>query len=150
MYNLLWMLLILTSGMVNMIIQVNTETALTQLFHYKHALNRAVHAASMQLDLSSLASGRNIIHSDRAQAAFDEVLVANLSPAGSSVVIQKLEFVVVNGPTFPSSFISRDGSFRINVNRPAVIVVLHLVRPSLTALQEEQQWHVQAVSELVY
>ncbi|TYP68640.1 hypothetical protein [Paenibacillus methanolicus] len=159
MYKLLWILLMLASWMYAHALQVDEESSMKALYHGKHAVNRAAHAAAQQVDAEALAAGRLRIDPDAAlrEAAF--YLQANLeldeegNPLPDSYWREKVEvlvFRVINDDVaFPYTYRNAAYDYEVTLDRPGVVLMIKLKYPRVFAAMPPVGWVVKGTAELV-
>jgi hypothetical protein len=158
MYKLMLIILMMTVWLSVHFLQTDEEMAMKLLYQGKHALNRAAHAASQQLDPAAMAEGILRIDPDAAERAAAAYLQANLqldaqgNPLPNSPVRERvnvLVFDVINDDhTFPYTYRSEQYDYEATLQRPGVVLIIHVVYPRAFTLLEPIEWDIKGVSEL--
>ncbi|MBD0383715.1 hypothetical protein [Paenibacillus sedimenti] len=160
MYKLLLMILMSVVFMALYALQTDVEVAMHTLFHGKHALNRAVHAAAQQSDQVKLASGIHSIDESKAQAEALRYLQANLRLNSSndplpdtflrSRVVVELFKVVNDKEVFPYTYTNAGYGYSVTLHRPGVIMFIRLEYPRTYSVLQPITWTVKSSAEMVY
>lgn len=160
MYKLLLLVLMTTLFMSMYALQTDEEVAMNALFHGKHALNDAVHAAAQMSDPDQLAQGVHAIDEARAPLAAMRYLQANLRLNGANDPlpgtfwqhrVEVVLFKVVNsGETFPYTYRNEAYDYTVTLDRPGVIMFIRLVYPRMYAVLQPITWTVKASAEMVF
>jgi hypothetical protein len=131
-------------------------------FTYKGHLNRAVHAASLQIDKNAFANGIIQIDPIKAREAFDQYIKTNMNlddnlnpikgPINGNVEV--LEFIIYNGP-FPSDgsgveYTIPEYNFKTTLYRPGVIAIVKVDYKELFNVLKDVKWNLNASHELTY
>ena len=140
--------------------QMDEEMAMKALFQGKHAGNRAAHAAAQQIDMSELASGRFCFVLSEAAVVARRYLQANLllddalAPLPNSFFRERIEvvaFEVVNGDhVFPYTYRNAAYQYEVTLERPGVVLIIHLHYPRAFRALEPIDWYVKGAAELVH
>ncbi|MCM3631027.1 hypothetical protein M3194_27240 [Paenibacillus glycanilyticus] len=158
MYKLMLIVLMMTVWVSVHFLQTDEEMAMKLLYQGKHALNRAAHAASQQLDPAAMAAGILRIDPSAAEAAAAAYLQANLqldgqgNPLPNSPVRERvnvLVFEVINDDhSFPYTYRNEQYDFEATLQRPGVVLIIHVVYPRAFTLLEPIEWDIKGISEL--
>lgn len=158
MYKLMLILLMMTVWVSMHFLQTDEEMAMKLLYQGKHALNRAAHAASQQLDPAAMAEGVLRIDPDAAESAAAAYLQANLhldalgNPLPNSPVRERvnvLVFEVINNDRiFPYTYRNDQYDYEVTLQRPGVVLIIHVVYPRAFTLLGPIEWEIKGVSEL--
>lgn len=158
MYKLMLIVLMMTVWVSIHFLQTDEEMAMKLLYQGKHALNRAAHAASQQLDSEALAEGILRIDPDAAETAAASYLQANLqldadgNPLPNSPVRERvnvLVFEVINNDhTFPYTYRNDQYNYEATLQKPGVVLIIHVVYPRAFTMLEPIEWDIKGVSEL--
>lgn len=104
--------------------QTDEEAAVQTLFRTKYAVDRATHAAALQLDTAKLARGVTAVDPVAAESAAEAYLAANM-PSGERW--ERVDFLVVpETAAFPYVYRSPDSEFRVMLRRPGVILLIRI------------------------
>ncbi|TXK81026.1 hypothetical protein [Paenibacillus sp. N3.4] len=160
MYKLLLMVLMSVVYMGLSALQTDEEIAMHTLFHGKHALNRAVHAAAQQNDQVKLARGIHAIDEMKARDEALRYLRANLRlNAGNeplpdtflrSLVVVELFKVVNDGEVFPYHYTDALNNYSVTLDRPGVIMFIRLEFPRTYSVLQPITWTIKASEEIVF
>ncbi|WP_201008394.1 hypothetical protein [Paenibacillus glycanilyticus] len=158
MYKLVLIVLMMTVWVSVHFLQMDEEMAMKLLYQGKHALNRAAHAASQQLDPSSMAEGVLRIDPEAAKAAAAAYLQANMqldaqgSPLPNSPLRERvsvLVFEVINHDrSFPYTYRNDQYDYEATLQRPGVVLIIHVVYPRAFTILGPIEWDIKGVSEL--
>lgn len=139
-------------------VQFDQQLAVQTLFHTKHALDRAVHAAAQQIDLETYASGNKVIDPDAARHMAHYYLQNNLQlddaliPYPGSFLkeqVEVLEINVINEAAFPQTYVSQDYNYQVTVDAPAVMMIIRVVYPRTFNLFNPIVWEIKGTAEMV-
>ncbi|WP_127582380.1 hypothetical protein [Paenibacillus koleovorans] len=160
MHKLLLFVLLLAFLLVMNALQTDEQGALQALFEGKRAVNRAAHAAVQQVDQAKLADGIFALDAVQAESAGLAYLQANMHldsaneplpgafwKAGAEVVV----FEVINEDrAFPYTYTNASYDVEVTLNRPGVVMVVHVEYPRVFRVLRPVEWHLKGVGELVY
>ncbi|WP_168119835.1 hypothetical protein [Paenibacillus sp. HB172176] len=159
MYKLLLIIAMMTLWLSVHLIQIEDELAMKTLFQSKRAVNRAVHAAAQQLDKTSLSEGELRIDPTAAAAAAFEYLQRNLqldasnNPQNTSFLEEQVEvlvFDIINSDeSFPYFYHNDSYLYDAVLNKPGVVMIIHVAFPNRFPVLEPMEWSVKGVSEIV-
>ncbi|WP_270165636.1 hypothetical protein [Paenibacillus sp. SYP-B4298] len=159
MYKLLLIPLMMVVWMLLHVLQLDEEMAIQTLFHSKHAVNRAAHAAAQQLDSQELAGGRIVIDRREATEAATDYMRYNLGlneagePLPGSLLSAEPEIVVfdiIDGDTsFPYRYRSEAHQFEVTLQGPGVVIIALFRYPRAFTVLEPIEWKVKGVAELL-
>ncbi|MUT68632.1 hypothetical protein [Paenibacillus sp. NEAU-GSW1] len=159
MYKLLLLVLMVTVWMILQLQQVNEEVAMKMLFMGKRAVNRAAHAAALQLDREALSEGILRIDEVAAKAAALSYLAANLRldangrPLEASPLREPVEvliFEIINDDhSFPYVYRSDEYNYEATLRSPGVILIVRMEHPGLSSNAESIGWNIKGVAEHV-
>lgn len=159
MYKLLLIVVMMTVWISIHLLQVEEELAMQTLFQGKHAVNRAAHAAAQQLDQAALGEGLLRISPDDAADAAAIYLQGNLRldpngvPLPGSFLKQPVElavFEIVNAEqTFPYTYRNDTYKYEVTLQRPGVVIIVHIVYPRAFQVMEPIEWYIKGAAELV-
>ncbi|GLX66393.1 hypothetical protein [Paenibacillus glycanilyticus] len=158
MYKLMLIVLMMTVWVSVHFLQTDEEMAMKLLYQSKHALNRAAHAASQQLDPIAMADGVLRIDPAAAEAAAAAYLQANLqldadgnplpnSPVRERVTVLAFE-VINNDRSFPYTYRNPQYEYEATLERPGVVLIIHVVYPRAFTLLGPIEWDIKGISEL--
>lgn len=160
MYKLLWLLLIILSGTILQAQQFDEEVSLSALFQLKHAVNRATHAAALQVDAQQLSQGILAIDEVKAKTTFYRYLYANLHLDERGVPqsntfwkngVERIQIVIINANQhFPYVFYDAARSYRVTLNEPGVIAFVDVTYPAMFNLLEPIHWQMNGAAALVH
>jgi len=138
--------------------QMDEEMAMKALFQAKHAVNRAAHAAAQQLNEEQLARGTLWIDPVSASNAAKTYLMgnlqldSNLKPIAGSYLRQPVRievFKVINADElFPYTYRNSAYNYEVTLQRPGVILIIHLDYPRVFNVLDPIDWYVKGVAEL--
>ncbi len=158
MYKLVMLALLAVFQMWMLTVQLEEELAMNLLFELKHGVNRAAHAASIQVDDNLLAQGIWAIDEQRAAEAGRHVLRENLrldenwEPVAGSPLKQPVElltFEVINSDnSFPYHYVNDDYQYEVTLYRPGVVFIIRAEYPRLFNVVQPIVWTVKGTSEL--
>lgn len=158
-YKLLLIVVMMSVWLSIHLLQVEEELAMKTLFQGKHAVNRAAHAAAQQLDTAALGEGLLSLAPDKAAAAAALYLQENLQldesgvPLPGSFLKQPVELVlfkIVNADeTFPYTYRNEAYDYEVTLNRPGVVIIVHMVYPRAFQVLEPIEWNIKGAAELV-
>lgn len=141
-------------------LQMDEEAAMGTLHEGKRAVDRAAHAAAQMADREKLEVGILSIDGSKARASADEYLQANLrlgadfSPEAGAFLRDRVEvkvFRVVNETeTFPYTYRNADYGYEVTLNRPGVILIVHVVYPRMFGVLAPVEWDLKGAAEMVY
>ncbi|GIO11236.1 hypothetical protein J19TS2_07910 [Cohnella xylanilytica] len=141
-------------------LQIDEEAALGTLHEGKRAVDRAAHAAAQQTDRDKLEAGVLSIDEEKALAAAEQYLQANLrlgadnTPMPGAFLRDRAEvraFRVVNeNETFPYVYRNPEYGYEVTLNRPGVVLIVHLVYPRMFGVLAPVEWDLKGSAELVY
>lgn len=159
MNRLLLLMLLVALFMSLHALQTDEELAMHTLFEAKHAVNRAAHAAVLQIDPMQWAKGNAVIDEEQAYLEARRYLRENLrlddnlAPLPGSFLREPVEIVVwkviQNDQPFPYVFENDAYSYRVTLNRPGVIMIAKLSYPRVFTLMSPVNWTVKGAAELV-
>lgn len=139
-------------------IQIDREASVHVLFRAKDAVNRAAHAAALQLDPFLLSEGVYAIDPLEAErmARFylqeNLKLDAGLQPLPGSFLQSEAEwlvFDVVNGDrSFPYTYEHETYDFEAVLYRPGVVLMVRIEYPRTYAFLPPISWVVKSVAEI--
>lgn len=160
MYKLLLMVLMSTVIMSMYALQTDEEVAMHTLFHGKHALNRAVHAAAQQSDQVKLAEGIHAIDESKARAVALQYLQANLrlnavnDPLPGTFLQKGIAvelFKIINdGEVFPYTYTNSVYGYSVTLERPGVIMFIRLAYPRTYSVMLPITWTIKGSAEMVF
>lgn len=160
MYKLLLMVLMSTVIMSMYALQTDEEVAMHTLFHGKHALNRAVHAAAQQSDQVKLAEGIHAIDESKARAVALQYLQANLrlntvnDPLPGTFLQKGIAvelFKIINdGEVFPYTYSNSVYGYSVTLERPGVIMFIRLAYPRTYSIMQPITWTIKGSAEMVF
>ncbi|RXZ79830.1 hypothetical protein EBB07_21610 [Paenibacillaceae bacterium] len=157
MYKLLLLSLFTVVWMMMQALQTDSQMAIQTLFHGKHAVNRAAHAAAQQLDMTSLANGALHIDEQRAAVEADRYLIANLYPEehrqngaelGEEATVIVLD-VINSEQRFPYTYRRPEYNYEVTLHRPAVVMIVRLRYQRAFSVMEPVEWEIKGAAELV-
>lgn len=141
-------------------LQVDEELSLQTLHEAKRAIDRAAHAAAQQVDRDLLETGRLALDSEKAETAALSYLRANLrlgvdlEPVPGSFLREKAEiaeFAIVNDDAvFPYTYRSDDYDYEVTLERPGVVLIVHVAYPRLFGVVSPIEWDIKGAAEIVY
>jgi hypothetical protein len=141
-------------------LQVDEELALGSVHEGKRAVDRAAHAAAQQADRAKLEMGIVSIDAPAAETAAAEYLRYNLRldadgmPLPDSFWRERAEvrlFRVINeNNEFPYTYRNEQYDYEVTLNRPGVVLIVHLVYPRLFGVLSPVAWDLKGSAELVY
>jgi hypothetical protein len=141
-------------------LQMDEELAMGTVHEGKRAVDRAVHAAAQQLDREKLELGMLSIKPELAEQAALAYLRENLSldaglnPEPDSLLQDPLEirvFKVFNEQVaYPFTYRNSLYDFEITLDRPSVILIVHMKYPRLFGVLAPVEWDLKGSAELVY
>jgi hypothetical protein len=159
-YKLLLLVLISVVFMSLFALQTDEELAMHTLFHGKHALNHAVHAAAQQSDQVKLAGGIHAIDELKARAAALQYLQANLrlnamnDPLPNtflrSTVVVELFKIVNDNEVFPYTYMDPGNGYSVTLDRPGVIMFIRLEFPGTYTVLQPITWTIKSSAEMVF
>jgi hypothetical protein len=159
-YKLLFMALMSVVFMSMYALQTDEELAMHTLFHGKHALNRAVHAAAQQSDQAKLAEGIYAIDESRAKTVALQYLQANLRLDAANhplpdtflqdEVVVELFKIVNEGEVFPYTYTNSAYGFSVTLDRPGVIMFIRLAFPRTYRVLQPITWRIKCSAEMVF
>lgn len=159
MYKLLLIPLMMVVWMLLYVLQLDEEMAIQTLFHSKHALNRAAHAAAQQLDPQELAEGKIIINRQQALQAATAYLRYNLAldesgePLPGSLLRAEpdvVAFDIIDGDqSFPYRYRSEVHQFEVTLQGPGVVIIAIFRYPRAFTVLEPIEWKIKGVAELL-
>ena len=159
MYKLILYLLLSAFILEMFALQTDEEIAMNTLFYGKHALNRAVHAAVLQSDLSKLSRGIHAIDSVKAEAAALQYLQRNLrldtdnQPLPDTFLKEQvhiLEFTVINEDhVFPYTYENAKYDYTATLYRPGVVMIIELSYPRTYGILSPITWQIKGTAEIV-
>jgi len=141
-YPILIVLLLFTS-----LDQLSNHAALIHYYSYKYAVNRATHAAAMQLDKEALADGHIVIDEYEAQLAARQLLNLNLEK--DSYTITFFEVVHVESENVPYHYVNKQWNIELYLYKPAVILVISTELPHMIKSKPSFLWNIFGTSEVV-
>jgi hypothetical protein len=160
MHKLILSVLMFSFFMMMFALQTDEELAMHTLFHAKHALNRATHAAAQQVDLNRLAAGEHAVDPTAARAAAELYLRSNLrldannEPLPEAFLRAKVDvlvFEVINGGTmFPHTYTNETYQYEVTVSAPAVVMIIRVDYPRTYNVLGPITWEIKSASEMVY
>jgi hypothetical protein len=141
-------------------LQMDEELAMGTVHEGKRAVDRAAHAAAQQLDREKLELGMLSIKPELAEQAALLYLRENLSldaglnPEPDSLLQDPLEirvFKVFNEEVdYPFTYRNSLYDFEITLDRPSVILIVHMKYPRLFGVLAPVEWDLKGSAELVY
>ncbi|TFE25758.1 hypothetical protein [Cohnella luojiensis] len=141
-------------------LQMDEEVAMGTVHEAKRAVDRAAHAAAQQLDRDKLEMGVLSIQTDLAEDATlaylreNLSLDASLSPLPGSFLRDTVEvraFEIVNeDAVFPYTYSNSLYDYEVTLDRPGVVLVVHVVYPRLFGVLAPVEWDLEGSAELVY
>jgi hypothetical protein len=141
-------------------LQMDEELAMGTVHEGKRAVDRAAHAAAQQLDREKLELGMLSIKPELAEQAALVYLRENLSldaglnPEPDSLLQDPLEirvFKVFNEEVaYPFTYRNSLYDFEITLDRPSVILIVHMKYPRLFGVLAPVEWDLKGSAELVY
>lgn len=159
MYKLLLIVLMMTVWISIHLLQVEEELAMRTLFQSKRAINRAAHAAAQQIDPAALGNGVLRLSPGEAAAAATLYLRENLKldeqgmPLPESFLKEQVEvlvFEIVNDEkTFPYLYRNETFDYEVTLNRPGVVLIVHIVYPRAFQVMDPIEWDIKGAAELV-
>lgn len=151
---------ILVIGIMLQALQTDEELAMHTVFHAKHAVNRAAHAAAQQVDAGKLAEGILALDPAKAeQMAFLYLrenlrLDGELNPLPGSFLKQKVDIAVLelinSDRTFPYTYRNEEYDYEVTLYRPGVVLIVELDFPATYRLLHPIRWAVKGAAELVW
>lgn len=158
MYKLLLLVLMSVVYLSLYALQTDEELAMHTLFHGKHALNRAAHAAAQQSDQVKLATGVHSIDETKAREVAMQYLQANLrlntvnEPLPDtflrSTVVVELFKVVNDHEVFPYTYTGY--GYSVTLDRPGVIMFIRLEFPRTYTVLQPITWTIKSSAEMVF
>ncbi|WP_042170494.1 hypothetical protein [Paenibacillus gorillae] len=160
MYKLLLLTLMVTVWMTLHLQQTDEEAAMKLLYQGKRAVNRAAHAAALQLDRQALSEGIIRIDEAAARAAASSYLAANLQlsahdwkPLPNSPLrdpIKILVFQIIDeGVSFPYVYRNDDYDYEATLRSPGVILIIRMEHPRIFTATPPIGWEIKGVAEQV-
>ncbi|WP_254777139.1 hypothetical protein [Paenibacillus sp. yr247] len=141
-------------------LQTDEELAMHTLFHGKHALNNAVHAAAQQSDQVKLAGGIHAIDETKARNAALQYLQTNLRLNGMndplpntflrSRVVVELFKIVNDNEVFPYTYLDAGYGYSVTLDRPGVIMFIRLEFPRTYTVLQPITWTIKSSAEMVF
>jgi hypothetical protein len=141
-------------------LQMDEELALGSVHEAKRAVDRAAHAAAQQVDRDKLEMGVLSVQPDLAEAAAIAYLRENLSldaalqPMPDSFLRDAVEVrdfeVLDENLVFPYTYRNPAYGYEITLNRPGVVLILHVKYPPLFGVMSPVEWDLKGSAELVY
>lgn len=160
MYKILLYVLLIGFFMALFGLQTDEELAMHTLFEAKHGLNRAAHAAALQVDEDKLAQGTLSINPDAAWTAALRYMQENLhlnganEPLPGTFLKQPVEvavFEVINeNNSFPYVYENPGFGYTVTLNRPGVVIIAKVHFPRTYGVLGPITWEIKSSSELVY
>lgn len=160
MYKIVLYVLLIGFFMVLFGLQADEELAMHTLFEAKHGLNRAAHAAALQVDEDKLTKGIPSIDPDAAWTAASRYLQENLhlnsanEPLPGTFLREQVEvsvFEVINeNHVFPYVYESPGFGYTVTLNRPGVVIIAKVHFPRTYSVLGPITWEIKSSSELVY
>jgi hypothetical protein len=157
-YKLVLFMLLAMLQLWMLTLQLEEELSMHMLFELKHGVNRAAHAASVQIDEHLLAEGIRSIEEVRAREMGLLVLRENLrlneagEPLAGSLLrepIELLAFEVINSDeVFPYRYVNKEHDYEVILQNPGVIFIIRAEYPRLFRVIEPIVWTVKGTSEL--
>lgn len=159
MHKLLFALFMTVIWLAAQAAQTDEERAVRVLFDAKHAVNRAAHAAAQQLDERELAEGRFILDETKALEEAMTYLQQNLKldeqgvPLPGSRLRDRVTVdawhVVGRNESFPFTYRNSEFNYEVTLDRPGVILIVHVVYPRVFSIMEPVEWHIKGAAQLV-
>jgi len=159
MYKLLLFILFMVVWTLLQAVQTDGEMAMQTLFHGKHAVNRAAHAAAQQLDQDELAAGRLVIDEQAAAVAARDYLYYNLqlgtdgAPLPGSYLREQPRIValeVINSDRhFPYTYRNPQYNYEVTLQRPGVVLIAYVPYTRAFRVIDPIEWHIKGTAELV-
>lgn len=141
-------------------LQLDEELAMGTVHEAKRAVDRAAHAAAQQLDRDKLEIGLISIDEEKAEAALIQYLRENLTldvelnPVPGSFLRDPVEvrvFEVINEEvTYPYIYRNDLYSYEITLDRPGVVLIIHVVYPRLFGVIGPIEWDLKGTAQLVF
>jgi hypothetical protein len=141
-------------------LQMDEELAMGMVHEGKRAVDRAAHAAAQQLDRDKLEMGMLSIKPELAEQSVlaylreNLTLDAGLNPLPGSFLKDPPEirvFKVVNDDvTYPFTYRNSLYQYEITLDRPSVILIIHIKYPRLFGVLTPVEWDLKGSAELVY
>lgn len=139
-----FLLLILLYAYVD---QLSHHMAYIHYYKMKYALNRAAHAAAMQINEAALANGLIVIDEQAAYDAAQRLLYLN----SKDEVYKLVYFTVINDIDSDSTYhyVNRQWNIDVMLNKPAVVLVIEATLPHIINTKEPYKWKINGTSEVV-
>lgn len=127
--------------------QLSNHMAYTHYYKMKYALNRATHAAAMQIDEAALGNGTIMIDETAAFEAAQQLLALN----SHNQSYQIMYFKVINNvsTTTPYNYINREWNIDVTLSKPAVVMVIEASLPHIISTKQPYIWKINGTSEVV-
>ncbi|MFC5704395.1 hypothetical protein ACFPVX_24155 [Cohnella faecalis] len=141
-------------------LQMDEEIALGTVHEAKRAVDRAAHAAALQLDRDKLELGVLSLSKDQAETAALSYLQANLrlddsllplpgSPLQERVKVEALA-VINENESFPYVYENPVFDYETILYRPGVVLIVHVAYPRMFGVLAPIEWDLMGSAELVY
>lgn len=127
--------------------QLSNHASFIHYYKYKYAINRATHAAAMQLDDYALAEGRVIIDQNKAYDVAIKLLNMNIEQPNYSI---RLFDVIQLGPNeSPFHYKNANWGIDVIVYNPAVVMVVETSYNHFISSKSPYKWEIYGTSEVV-
>lgn len=127
--------------------QLHNHASLLQYYKYKYAINRATHAATLQIDRLALAEGLVLIDEEQANIVAHDILSKNL--VGQDYRVVMFEVVQVDSNAAPYHYINRQWDIESYFYEPAVIMVVETTYQHLIPNTNNYNWKIFGTSEVI-
>lgn len=128
--------------------QLSNHASLLHYYKYKYAINRATHAAAMQMDSRALAEGYIVINEEEALAVALEILNKNV--AEHSYSLKYFEVVQLSSfSTIPYYYSNKQWDIELILYRPAVVMVIETEYAHIISSKQPYSWTIFGTSEVV-
>lgn len=159
MYKLLLVSLLAVSFLGLYAVQLDEEAAVQVFFQLKHSVNRAAHAAALQVDMHHLAEGEVRFDKAKAQQEAAQYLQRNLhlneqlmsgkdSFLKGHVSVEVLEFID-DTYSFPHRYVNEEYEYAVTLQKPGVVLIVRAEYRSMFSVLKPIVWHVKGAAEIV-
>ena len=157
MYKLILYPLLLVAMLMFYIDQLNQQVALQTYYTAKYALNRATHAAAMQLDKIALADGFLYIDPLQAYEQGRLMLFQNLQLDENGQItshtflqnpVKVLHFEVIND-NLPLQYDNPQYNIELLIEAPTVIMVVEIYSPGIFSRRNQLKWEIVGSSKII-
>lgn len=158
MYKLVLFALVTVIIMTVHALQLDREMAVHTLFRAKDAVNRAAHAAALQLDDEKVSWGVQDIDPLKAEQWARQYLQVNLGldeslhPLTGSWLQEQVEWLVFDviqaDESFPYHYVNSTYGFEATLHKPGVVLMVRIHYPRSYQVLSPISWVVKGVAEL--